>query len=200
MAHKRLRISIRSSARVLCFILVLIVSARPLAAQSVPGILQGQVIDPSGATIPGATVSITGINGDVKTTATDKQGRYQISLGAGEYSVAVVSRGFGQSDSSEIDVVAGERRTLEVHLQIQQDLQSVTVSDTTNLDLDPSQNANQIALKGSDLDALSEDSDDLAKDLLALAGPAIGPEGPRSTLMASRMDACRQKNLSAKSG
>ena len=183
MDHKRLRIFLRSTlavgARALGMILVLLLSAGRFAAQPGPGFLQGQVIDPSGATIPGATVRITSVNGDVKTTATDKQGRYQISLTTGEYSVIVVSRGFGQFESPRIDIVAGVGRTLDVHLQIEQEIQSITVSDTTKLDLDPSQNASQITLKGNDLDALSDDTDDLAKDLLALAGPATGPEGPQ---------------------
>src|SRR6202011_301124 len=34
-----------------------------------------------------------------------------------------------------------------------------------------------LVLKGADLDALSDDPDDLASDLQALAGPAAGPNG-----------------------
>src|SRR5205807_8934886 len=40
-----------------------------------------------------------------------------------------------------------------------------------------SANASAIVLRGSDLDALSDNPDDLAADLQALAGPAAGPNG-----------------------
>src|SRR4029079_6514742 len=42
---------------------------------------------------------------------------------------------------------------------------------------DPSTNSSAIVLKGKDLDALSDDPDDLAADLQALAGPSAGPNG-----------------------
>ena len=39
------------------------------------------------------------------------------------------------------------------------------------------QNANAVVLKGKDLDALSDDPDELENQLQALAGPAAGPNG-----------------------
>jgi hypothetical protein len=42
---------------------------------------------------------------------------------------------------------------------------------------DPSQNAGALILRGADLDALSDDPDDLQSDLEALAGPSAGPSG-----------------------
>ena len=43
--------------------------------------------------------------------------------------------------------------------------------------LDASANASAVVLRGTDLDALSDNPDDLAADLQALAGPAAGPNG-----------------------
>ena len=42
---------------------------------------------------------------------------------------------------------------------------------------DAGANANAIVLKGSDLDALSDDPDELSNELTALAGPSAGPNG-----------------------
>ena len=42
---------------------------------------------------------------------------------------------------------------------------------------DPSNNAGALVLRGADLAALSDDPDDLAEDLQALAGPSAGPNG-----------------------
>src|ERR1019366_6763395 len=42
---------------------------------------------------------------------------------------------------------------------------------------DPSANVGALVLKGTDLDSLSDDPDDLQSDLEALAGPAAGPNG-----------------------
>ncbi len=42
---------------------------------------------------------------------------------------------------------------------------------------DAGSNASAIVLKGSDLDALSDDPDELSNELTALAGPSAGPNG-----------------------
>ena len=42
---------------------------------------------------------------------------------------------------------------------------------------EPGSNANAVVLKGKDLDALSDDPDELESQLQALAGPAAGPNG-----------------------
>ena len=53
----------------------------------------------------------------------------------------------------------------------------MTVTDTQQVELDPAKNAGALVLKEEDLDMLSDDPDDLQADLLALAGPAAGPNG-----------------------
>ena len=56
--------------------------------------------------------------------------------------------------------------------------QSVTVTDDSPMvNVDASGNANAIVLKGKDLDALSDDPDELSNELTALAGPSAGPNG-----------------------
>ena len=45
------------------------------------------------------------------------------------------------------------------------------------MSVDPNQNAGALVLSGKDLDTLSDDPDQLADDLQALAGPSAGPNG-----------------------
>jgi hypothetical protein len=150
------------------------------SAQTAAGVLQGQVLDPSGAAILRATVTITSESGAVKKAETDGQGLYRVDeLSPGTYTVRVGSPGFAQFERTNFEISAGRSHTLGVQLQIQWETQNITVSETAQVEVDPSQNASQIALKGNDLDVLSDDTDDLAKDLQALAGPAAGPDGPQ---------------------
>jgi TonB dependent receptor len=67
---------------------------------------------------------------------------------------------------------------LNAHLAIQEQQEKVIVSDsTTQLDTSSGSNANSLSLKGKDLDALSDDPDELQDELTALAGPSAGPNG-----------------------
>src|SRR5579884_1737594 len=64
---------------------------RPLWAQSQP--VSGTVVDPSGAVVPGATVTITDLNKNqaIRTTTTDANGRFQVlDIEPGRYEVSVV--------------------------------------------------------------------------------------------------------------
>jgi len=56
--------------------------------------------------------------------------------------------------------------------------QTVTVTDDSpSVNTDASGNASAIVIKGKDLDALSDDPDELSNELTALAGPSAGPNG-----------------------
>ena len=67
-------------------------------------------------------------------------------------------------------------QTLNARLQIQEERTNVTVSDTASqVGVDPSQNVGQIVLRGNDLDAFSDDPEDLTNELQMLAGPSAGP-------------------------
>ncbi len=58
------------------------------------------------------------------------------------------------------------------------DTQDVTVSDQgMSVDTSADNNASSLVIKGKDLDALSDDPDELQSELTALAGAAAGPNG-----------------------
>ena len=124
----------------------------------------------------GALVTLPGPNNTLRAGVTDADGRYRAdALTAGAYTVRVVSPGFEPFQSGAIPLQAGATQTMNVRLEIQQVVGQVTVSDEANaVNVDPSRNAGQLTLRGSDLDALSDNAEDLANDLQMLAGPAPG--------------------------
>ena len=48
---------------------------------------------------------------------------------------------------------------------------------TTKVSVNPEENATALVIKGEDLNALSDDPDELQSELEALAGPSAGPNG-----------------------
>ncbi len=108
----------------------------------------------------------------------DGTGSYQVrGLPAGAYTVNANTAGFAPFTST-VTVTAGQTKTLNIAMQIQMEQQQVQVeADTPTVDTSPDQNANAVVLKGKDLDALSDDPDELESQLQALAGPAAGPNG-----------------------
>ncbi len=150
----------------------------PAHAQSPGGTLQGRVLDPSGAVIPQAQVTVTSSSGKTATVVSDGAGSYQVrGLAPGDYTVTAATPGFAPF-SSTITIAAGQNKTLNIALQIEIEKQQVQVEAEANtVDTSPDSNANAVVLKGKDLDALSDDPDELENQLQALAGPAAGPNG-----------------------
>src|SRR5882724_11062959 len=150
------------------------------ASSQVPtGSLRGQVTDPSGAAVPGATVVVLPSEGPSSTTTTNRDGVFELKpLAPGKYIVQVFAQGFAQFEVKDIAVTAGSPIVIAVHLSIEEQKEKVVVSDsTTQLDTSSGSNANSITLKGKDLEALSDDPDELQDELTALAGPSAGPNG-----------------------
>src|ERR1700737_1456782 len=77
------------------FLLPFVCFAASLAAQSPLGEFSGMVIDPSGAAIPGAQVTLTNTDTGVANSATTKDGSYRFqAIPPGHYQIAVSAAGF----------------------------------------------------------------------------------------------------------
>jgi hypothetical protein len=149
----------------------------PTAAAT--GTLRGTVTDPSGAAIVGATVLATGSSDQTFTAQSGKDGVYVLkNLSPDTYSLTIGSSGFALFEKDGVTVAAGQTQTLDAQLAIEAQSEQVTVTDTTTtVDVNPANNASALILKGKDLDALSDDPDELQSELEALAGPSAGPNG-----------------------
>jgi hypothetical protein len=153
----------------------------PAAAPAVTtATLRGRITDPSGALIPGATVTILTSAGTTVTTATaDGSGNYSANnLAPGGYIVRASFAGFADSTSPTIQLAAGQVKRVDIAMAIEVAEQSVTVTDESpSVNVEAGGNASALVIKGKDLDALSDDPDELSNELQALAGPSAGPNG-----------------------
>ncbi len=175
---------IHQAVRCFCFLILalLIVGLHSVPAQTGrrnPGTLRGQVADPSGAVIPNAIVKVISTTGQTTTATSNATGTYAMrGLATGIYSVTVTAPGFAPFQAQNVVVVRGQSTELNFALSIQVEQQQVTVSDESQaVSTSPSRNANAIVIQGKDLDALSDDPDELLNELQALAGPSAGPNG-----------------------
>ena len=97
----------------------------------------------------------------------------------GEDTRIASSPGLVQFQPATVDIATGGNAALDLKLRVSLEKQEVTVQENVGptVSTDPSQNAGALVLRGADLDALSDDPDDLQSDLGALAGPSAGPSG-----------------------
>ena len=161
----------------LLFLVVFLPMAAGLLAQTAA--LHGTVADESGALVPGAKVSLTSEHAATRSTAANDLGTYSFSdLPPGDYQVLAAAPDLEQRQPSAITLKPGDQ-TLDLVLAVAVRTQRIQVrSDSTPaLGTDQASNVNSVVLAGADLDALSDDPDDLQGDLQALAGPAAGPNG-----------------------
>jgi Carboxypeptidase regulatory-like domain len=143
------------------------------------GGLTGLVTDPSGAGIPKATVRLTDASGASYEATSSREGIYEFkALPAGVYTLKAVAKGFALFTQENVQITANQVQQVNISLTIHVEEQKVEVTDeTTKVDVDPSNNAGEVVMKGKDLEALSDDPDELQSELQALAGPSAGPNG-----------------------
>ena len=154
--------------------------AAALGAQApTGGVLRGQVTDPSGAAVVGATVLLTTPSGAAMDTTTNKDGVYEFKdLVPGKYELKAIAQGFAVFSKSGVLIAAGQTLKVNISLDIEVQQEKVVVNSTTaQVDVNPANNANTIVMQGKDLEALSDDPDELQSELQALAGPSAGPNG-----------------------
>ena len=137
----------------------------------------GEVIDPSGASIPNAQVKLTGGAGFTGQATTDGDGKFTVgAVLPGKYSMQITAAGFSVFQVRNI-TVTGAGYAIKVRLAIATEKQTVEVTDAEAVTTDPNSSVGAIVLKGEDLNILSDNPDDLQSDLQALAGPSAGPNG-----------------------
>lgn len=148
------------------------------AQQQSTATLRGTVADEFGGLIVGATVTVADATGVQRQTTTDEEGRYAFSaLAPGRYNLNVTSPGFATYDNAGVEVQAGRTDPLNVTLSIAVEQVEVTVSAEEAISTDPENNLGAVTLRGTDLDSLPDDPEDLSEALQALAGPSAGQEG-----------------------
>ena len=110
-------------------LLLLLLVSFDARAQEAGGSLVGVVSDPSGAAIVNANVTARNIaTATTRTGVTNSGGLYSIpDLIPGKYEVTVTSQGFATSVVSDVGLLAGERREVNVSMTLGAVSQQVTV-------------------------------------------------------------------------
>ncbi len=164
----------RSASQCCLFLLIACFSVLSTQAQQTLGSVNGTVLDPSGAAIPDATVTVTNpATSLTRSTTTQATGFFQIfNLPIGTYVVSVSHEGFERTELKGIRVQEARASTVNVSLKMGQVSQSVEV--TAN----PLLNATD-ATNGYTLDSAQIDSTPLATGSftqVAVLSPGVNAE------------------------
>src|SRR4029077_13270265 len=89
-------------------VFILIASSGALFAQAPTGHLRGQIVDQTGAVIPGAAITVKNSSGLVVSATSDGAGAYDVNSRApGKYAVSVTAKGFAPT-TKEVEIAAGQ--------------------------------------------------------------------------------------------
>lgn len=155
------------------------IPAASTSATTAAASIRGTVADPDDAEIPGASITLSPASGRPITTTSQPDGTYTLhAVPSGTYSLTITMPGFATFVRQGIRVAGAAPLTINAKLAIQNAEQTVNVVATqAAVSVDQDANASATVLTGKDLDALSDDPDELSSELSALAGPAAGPSG-----------------------
>src|SRR5579872_2598559 len=95
------------------------------------GTLNGTILDPAGAVVPGATVVVVNAaTGEEHKTTSTAAGAYTVPyVAAGTYTIRVTAPGFRTSEATNVIVRVAETLTVNITLQVGSINEQVTVSD-----------------------------------------------------------------------
>src|SRR5215831_6959933 len=122
--------------------------------------LRGVVTDESGAIVPGASVAVTGNTGVGNTVVSGGDGAYSIAVFPGDYTVQASAPDL-KTGSIKVAIRPGVH-VLNLRLKVVSLAQQVTVEDrAVTVTPEPANNASATVLGAGDLEALSDNPDDL---------------------------------------
>src|SRR6266581_8401513 len=141
------------------------------------GTLRGVVTDESGAIVPGTKITLTANAGTPNTAVAGDDGSYSFTgITPGEYVVAASAPDLAVAPLKVM--IRPGAQILSLQLKVASVAQQVTVEDrAVTVTPEPANNVSATVLAGDDLQALSDNPDDLIAELLAIAGPSGGPGG-----------------------
>jgi hypothetical protein len=118
--------------RIIGPVMALLLTAVPgLWAQASRGNIYGTVLDASGAVLPGATVTISGVSMGARTTQSGDNGDFRIlNLDPGTYKLAVSMPGFA-TVNREVVVTTGQNVDLTFGMKVATQTEEVTVTAET---------------------------------------------------------------------
>src|SRR5579864_3822139 len=127
-----MRISRRSG--LLCVFAFVLAIAVPAWTQTTTATLQGQVLDPSGGSIPNAKVTaINKATGVTRSATTNSSGEYDLAaIPVGDYTVTVEIAGF-QTQAKDVTLQVGQTAALDFNLAVGEATEKVVVQATSEV-------------------------------------------------------------------
>jgi hypothetical protein len=110
------------------------IAVLPAIAQIDRAVLEGTVLDPSGAAIVGAGVKILAVDTHIsQEQQTNSKGYYRFpGVAVGSYTVTATSRGFKTKEVEEVILRVGQTRTLDVSLEVGGSTEKVEVEASSS--------------------------------------------------------------------
>lgn len=138
--------------------------------------LRGQVVDESGAVIPGATIALTPSGGGkARTTKSTAAGDFAIgNVPAGTYTLEIAYQGFEKFVAAALTLPATSPISAVLKIGLV-NITTVVTADDSSTSVEPDQNLSATILNEDFIkNNLPDNEDDLRSYLQALAGPAAG--------------------------
>ncbi|HEX5834810.1 MAG TPA: carboxypeptidase-like regulatory domain-containing protein, partial [Pyrinomonadaceae bacterium] len=109
----------KSNRRALVLMIVSLLLAAPVLAQTHRASLRGTIYDPNKATIPGATIKLTSLaTGETRSTSTGENGEYAISsLAPGSYQIEIEKPAF-KKYIQQIELLVNQEPRLDATLEV----------------------------------------------------------------------------------
>lgn len=118
----------RRFAGILSTILLIALFGLSVKANSGQSYVRGRVLDPDGAVIPSATITVESKGRTVLTTTSNASGEFSLTLDAGEYLLKVSAEGFAET-RQVVNLKPDTPGSLDVALQLAASNSFVTVTD-----------------------------------------------------------------------
>jgi len=105
-------------------------------AQITTGVIQGTVLDATGAVVPDATVEVKNLDTNyTRTITTDGDGRFvALQLPPGRYSATITKQGFAKLVQENLSLTVGQTITITVNMKVAATTETVTVTATPTVD------------------------------------------------------------------
>lgn len=138
-----------------CLVAGLLMTAAPVAAQSIGATLQGTITDDQGAVMPGASITVTNTEtGWTRTQTTDERGWYRApALPPGVYELRAELSGFAQQVRTGLTLTIGQEATINLTMRLATVQEAVTVTGETPL-VETSRNTLGTTVSRTELDSL----------------------------------------------
>ena len=170
----------RTSTRVLLLTFLITVLAS-IAGASATGTVGGKVVDPLGAVIPNANVTLLHDGKVVRVTKTNQEGNFAFSpVDVGQYLVRVEAPGFAQQESQPLHLAPARTVSIAMILQVGTLRQQIVVTDTGTSLPESQVGASATVIDQSELDAFNKS--DLLDVLRQVPGLAVAQYGERGAL------------------